>query len=119
MKLQTHLTQTALAFLLLFSPAAAQDGVRHITQAEALKAAVSKPQPEYPAIARQLKVEGKVELEVSIRSDGNVDAVKILTGNATLTGSAVNAVKRWHFEPLTLEGKPIRAVAVLSFTFKL
>jgi hypothetical protein len=34
----------------------AQDTVRHITQEEALKAAIAKPQHDYPAMARQLRI---------------------------------------------------------------
>jgi len=96
----------------------AQDAVRRITQEEALKAAIAKPQPVYPPVARQLKIEGRVEIEIAIAPTGSVEETKILTGNATLTGAAVNAVKLWRFEPFTSDGKPVRAIAVLSFNFK-
>jgi TonB family protein len=97
----------------------AQEAVLRLTQEEALKAAVAKPQPDYPPIARQLKLQGRVELEVSIGLSGSVDGAKILTGNPALTGAAVNAVKRWRFEPFLADGKAVRAVAILVFTFKL
>jgi TonB family protein len=57
-------------------------------------------------------------LEISITPTGSVDGVKILTGNATLTGAAASALKHWRFEPFTSDGKPFRAVAVISFSFK-
>lgn len=119
MKHRTHLIQTALVVMLCAGQAFTQDAPRRITQTEAIKSALSKPQPEYPPIAHQLKVEGRVDLEVSIAPDGTVENVKILTGDATLTGAAVNALKRWRFEPFAVDGKPGRAVAVISFTFKL
>jgi len=43
--------------------------------------------------------------------------VKPLTGNAVLMNAAVSAMKRWKFAPFTAEGKPVRAVADLSFKF--
>jgi protein TonB len=116
------MTPRPLAFALTLCIATltlhAQDTVRRLTQEEAVKAAVTKPQPEYPAMARQLKIQGRVEVEVSITPTGAVEDVRILTGNATLTGPAVNAVKRWRFEPITSGGKPVHAVAILSFSFK-
>jgi len=116
----TRIIQTLfLAGILLSTPALSQDTVRRLTQAEALKAAVLKPQPDYPPIAKQLKVEGKVEIEVSIEPSGAVGSVRALTGNVALTGAAVNAVKRWKFEPITDNGKPVPAIAVLAFTFKM
>jgi protein TonB len=96
----------------------AQETVRRVTQAEAIKAATAKPQPEYPAMAQQLKIEGRVDLEVTISPAGSVDDVKIVSGNPVLTGAATNAVKRWRFEPFAADGKPVKAVVLMSFTFK-
>ena len=98
---------------------AAQDSVRRLTQEEAVKVAVTKPQPEYPPVAKQLKIQGRIELEVFVDAAGLVDNVKVLTGNPALTGTAVNTLKRWRFEPILADGKPVRAVAILSFSFKL
>jgi protein TonB len=97
----------------------AQDAVRRLTQEEAVKAAVTKPQPEYPPIAKQLKIQGRIEVEVSIDTSGSVESVKPLTGNPALTGTAVTTVKHWRFEPILSDGKPVKAVAVLGFSFKL
>jgi len=94
---------------------AAQDSVRRLTQEEAVKVAVTKPQPEYPPVAKQLKIQGRIELEVFVDAAGLVDNVKVLTGNPALTGTAVNTLKRWRFEPIVAEGEPARAVAILSF----
>lgn len=95
------------------------DEVKHVTQAEAVKQALAKPQPEYPSIARQLKLEGKVEVEAAIGEDGSVESVKILNGNAVLTNAAASAMKHWKFQPFTDGGKAVKAVATLSFTFKM
>jgi protein TonB len=112
-------SKLVLALLALSITLGAQDSVLRITQADALKAAVSKPQPDYPPMAKQLKLQGRVEVEISITPSGTVDDAKILTGNPALTGAAANAVKRWKFEPFTSDGKPVRAVAVIAFSFKL
>lgn len=89
-----------------------------ITTSEAVKSALTKPNPEYSAVARQMKVIGRVEVEATVGTDGNVEAVKVLTGNPLLTNSAVNAVKKWKFTPFLQNGEPSRAIATLSFDFK-
>src|SRR5579885_2066519 len=76
-----------------------------IATPEALKAVVKKVPPDYPAIARQMKVAGKVEVDVVIDAEGNVEDVKVLSGNALLTNAAVSAVKKWKFSPFTQDGK--------------
>jgi protein TonB len=100
-------------------PALAEDTVRRLTQEEAVKAATAKPEPEYPPVARQLRIQGRIEVEMSIDPSGSVDNVKVLSGNPALSGTAVNTLKHWHFEPILSGGKPVRAIAVMSFSFKL
>jgi protein TonB len=89
-----------------------------VPMAEALKAAVNKPIPEYSPVARQMKVAGQVEVEAVIAADGSVEAVKVISGNPLLTASAVNAVKKWKFTPFTSDGQPTKAVTTLTFDFK-
>lgn len=89
-----------------------------VSQAEALRAATNRPTPEYTAVARQMKVVGKVEVEVAITPDGKVEDVKIVSGNPLLTRSAAKAVKDWTFTPFKENGQPAKANVLLSFDFK-
>src|SRR5215469_75845 len=59
----------------------------------------SKVVPEYPAVARQLKLQGKVRIEVMVSADGHVANTKVVGGNPVLASSAEDAVKKWRFEP--------------------
>jgi len=90
----------------------------HVSTEDALKAAVKKTPPDYPPIARQMKVFGRVEVEVDIDADGNVSEVKATSGNSLLTGGVISAVKKWKFTPFTQNGAPSKAVAILAFDFK-
>src|SRR5262249_19889189 len=58
---------------------------RRVSREEALQAVVSKVQPVYPPIARQLNLEGTVELEALVSEAGHVDKVTIVSGNPVLT----------------------------------
>lgn len=115
----TNYTITAFgALAILAGSALAADEVR-VTQSEAVKAATAKVEPEYPAIAKQLHLSGSVQVEAVIGESGEVESVKPLTGNAVLMNAAVAALKRWRFTPFTADGKPVRAVADMSFKFTL
>ena len=99
--------------------ATAQDAPKKITKAEALSAIASKVQPAYPPVARQLKIQGVVELAVIVAEDGSVAKVEIVSGNPMLTGPAAEAVKHWKFKPFTEDGKPIRVTAPIALDFKI
>ena len=58
----------------------------------------SKVMPEYPAIAKQLNLVGKVKIETAVSADGHVISTKVLGGNPVLASSAQDAVKKWRFE---------------------
>jgi len=95
----------------------AADVVR-IQPNEASSAASHKVQPEYPEMAKQMKLKGKVEIDVTIDEAGGVEAVKVLSGNPLLTGAARRALKQWKFTPIERNGKPVKAAAVFAFDFK-
>lgn len=95
------------------------NGEMRISAGDAVKAATRKPKPEYSPMARQMRIEGDVEVEVHINNAGDVDHVKPLSGNPMLTGAVVRTVKDWKFSPFTADGKPVPAVTALRFSFKL
>ena len=90
-----------------------------LTTAEAVQSATSKPQPEYNPLAKQMKVEGDVVVEVHIGEEGEVSSVSVVNGNALLSANVVKAVKQWKFKPLVFEGKKTSGVTNLRFSFKL
>jgi len=103
----------ALCFASL--PALAEVRVNH---ADAVKNAVKRPNPEYSPIARQMGIQGEVEVEVKIAQSGDVGEVKVVTGNPMLSANVVKALKDWKFSPFNEGGKPSPAVANLRFSFK-
>ena len=44
---------------------------------------------------------------------------QVITGNPVLLNAAVAAAKQWKFTPFTNDGKAVKAVAPITFTFKL
>ncbi|MEI9973615.1 MAG: energy transducer TonB [Ignavibacteriota bacterium] len=105
------------SLLALSSILMAQD--KKLNHAESLSAAISKPQPEYPPVARQLKVEGTVELNATVGEDGTVEKADVLSGNPILAKAAQETLKKWRFSKMTEDGKAVKFVANVAFTFKL
>jgi periplasmic protein TonB len=97
----------------------AQDAPKKVTRNEGLNAVTSKVSPEYPAIARQLKIEGMVELEALVTENGTVEKVNIMSGNPVLTRPASEALKKWKYAPFTTDGKAVKALVPVSLYFKM
>jgi protein TonB len=96
-----------------------QDAPKKVSRSSGLNAAVEKVSPEYPAAARQLKIEGTVELEALVAENGTVEQVNIVSGNSALTKAAADALKKWKFTPfIAADGKAFRALVPVSFEFK-
>src|ERR1022692_2523600 len=74
-----------------------KDAPKKVSKSEGLNAATTKVAPDYPAIAKQLKIEGAVELEALVTESGAVEKVNIVSGNPVLTRPASDAVKKWKF----------------------
>ena len=78
------------------------------------------PNPQYTEIARKARIQGVVIIEAIIDKGGTVTNVKILKGLPMgLDQAAADAVKRWKFEPATLNGKPVAVIYNLTVNFRL
>jgi periplasmic protein TonB len=75
--------------------------------------------PVYPEVAARGKVEGVVLLEVSIRPDGRVDAVRVLRSIPLLDAAAVEAARQWIFTRTLLGGVPVSVTMTVSVRFNL
>lgn len=75
--------------------------------------------PSYPALARQARVQGTVEVLGVIGRDGRVQQLRVVSGHPLLTPAAVEAVKQWVYRPTLLNGEPVEVVAPISVHFRL
>ncbi|MCW5965782.1 MAG: energy transducer TonB [Bryobacterales bacterium] len=95
---------------------AAQDASR-ISEVELMNHLVSKVDPEYPSMAKQMKLVGKVELDIYLDEAGKVEKVESVKGNAILFVAAQRAVKQWKFKPVNVGSSPGKVVARLGILF--
>ena len=76
--------------------------------------------PEYTEDARRGGIEGDVELEIVVRSDGSVGDVKVLRGlGGGLDRRAVEAVRQWRFAPAKRFGRAVDVLVEVAVEFKL
>jgi TonB family protein len=67
----------------------------------------SKVVPEFPALAKQMNVTGKVKIEATISAEGRVTSTKVVGGSPLLVNSAMDALKKWRFEAAAKESTEI------------
>jgi TonB family protein len=77
---------------------------------------VSVP-PDYPLLARQMKVQGAVRLQALISREGTIQELQILSGPSILATAAREAVKQWHFKPYIQNGQPVETQARITVNF--
>jgi TonB family protein len=80
---------------------------------------LKKVQPDYPPVARDQRIEGKVVLHAIIGKNGSVLSVDPLSGDQELIESARYAAKKWKYEPMVVEGKPVEVDVEIDMYFTL
>jgi TonB family protein len=80
---------------------------------EIVRRAKSKVQPPYPDLARKMNITGSVRIEVVVAPNGTVKDAKIVGGHPVLATAALEAVRKWRFEPATAESS-----GVVDFKFE-
>lgn len=68
-------------------------------QGEAARKIKTKIAPVYPDLAKRMNVGGTVKVQVTVAPNGTVKTAKALGGHPLLIESAVDAVKKWKYEP--------------------
>jgi protein TonB len=80
---------------------------------------VLRVQPDYPAPARQLRVQGKVVLRAVISREGTIENLQVVSGHPMLVRAAVDAVRQWRYRPYVLNGEPVDVETEVTVNFVL
>ncbi len=95
----------------------AGDGPMQVSEGDLKKAAIAKVKPEFPPLARQLRLTGHAELDVFVSPEGEVEKVEPKSGNPMFTSAAATALKKWKFTPFKSDGKAVEAVGTIRIEF--
>ena len=75
-------------------------------------------QPVYPQMARTQHVSGNVQIDALIDAEGNVGAMKVLSGPALLRDAALQSLKQWKYQPAELNGNPTSMHLTVTLQFR-
>lgn len=104
---------TAFALLVLLVPVSSRAQSSDSNSNDILRRAKTKVQPEYPELARKMSITGTVKVEVVVAPNGIVKQARVLGGHPVLASAAVDAARRWRFEPA-----PAESTGVIDFKFE-
>jgi len=68
-------------------------------QAEITRRVRSRVAPDYPDLARRMNIRGTVKVLVVVSPAGELKDSKVVGGNPILVDAAMQALKKWKFEP--------------------
>jgi len=78
---------------------------------------IFRVQPDYPLLARQVRVQGQVVLRAVISRDGTIENLQVLSGHPMLVRAAVEAVRQWRYRPYELNGEPVEVETEVKVNF--
>jgi len=96
------------------TPAAQRTNVSTTAASEIVSRSV---QPDYPMLARQMKVQGSVVMQALIGRDGLIEDLHVLSGPPILANAAEEAVRQWHFKPHFVGSLPVETRANITVNF--
>ena len=80
---------------------------------EIVRRAKTKVAPTYPDLARRMGITGTVKVEVVVSPNGTVKEARVVGGHPVLASAALEAAKKWRFEPSSTE-----STGVIDFKFE-
>ncbi len=95
--------------------------VEIVTEPKAGAAYLHNPSPEYPEIAMERGLAGKVMLKVHVQPNGKPDSVAVSksSGHSILDEAAIKTVKQWSFVPAMRGKTPIAGWVTVPIAFNL
>jgi protein TonB len=85
--------------------------------ADASEIVTAPVRPNYPLLARQMKVQGSVILQALIGRDGIIQNLRLVSGPRILASAAEDAVRQWHFKPHYQGSEAVETQAKITVNF--
>lgn len=79
--------------------------------------AIRKEVPNYPEMARRIRLHGAVRILVTISEEGRVIDASVIDGHPLLRRAALDAARLWQFNPTRLGSTPVKVQGILTFNF--
>jgi TonB family protein len=76
-------------------------------QPEGTRKVVNRVAAVYPDLARKMRINGTVRVEVVITANGKLKVAQVIGGNPLLAKAAVDAIEQWRWGPAPHETKEL------------
>jgi periplasmic protein TonB len=88
-----------------------------VSEAVVRSQAISLPKPNYPPMARQIRLQGRVVVQVLIDEKGNVMSAEVISGHPFFVPEAKRAAMQSRFSPTMLGQQPVKVSGVITYNF--
>jgi TonB family protein len=78
---------------------------------------IHRIEPAYPALAKQIHKEGRVELRAIIGTDGTIRSLQIVNGDPLFERSTLDAVQQWRYRPTILNGQAVEVDTYITVIY--
>ena len=82
-------------------------------QEEISRKVKEKVAPQYPELARRMKITGVVKIQITVTTNGTVKDAKLVGGHPILANAAMETIKKWRYEPASEE-----TTGIVEFRFE-
>jgi protein TonB len=100
-------------------PPVVKPSTQRVTSTVLNSKVINLPQPSYPALARQVRKQGPVNVQILVDEQGRVVSAQVVSGDPMLTYAAKEAALRARFTPTVLNGVAVKIQGVITYNFVL
>ncbi len=104
------------------------DETAHVSTIASLPATETEDEASLPNVSRspmklvypsapESDLRGSVALQAMLGADGNVEKVRIISGNPVLANAAIRAVRQWHYAPYYKDGHALETETNIRISF--
>lgn len=90
----------------------------NVETSELQKNLIKLQKPIYPQTAKAVRVFGDVKIKIAIDESGKVISANVISGHPLLREASRNAALESTFSMNIKDGKPVKSVGVIIYTFK-
>jgi len=80
---------------------------------------ITRVEPIYPLLAKQTHLQGSVIIDAIIDEHGNITQMNVVSGPPLLILAALEAVRKWKYEPTYLNDDPVPVQLNVTVSFRL
>jgi len=80
---------------------------------------IRRVDPVYPALAKPMRLSGRVILSAKIARDGTIQQLEAVSGHPILAKAALDAVRQWIYSPTVLSGTAVEVETSIEVNFVL